>query len=247
MRKLLTAGLLLPACILMLGLSLFTSLSSHTQALSQNRSGIRGKVQLPAQVKQQRVFRGRAYRNRQAEIKKEPMSAADKQKQNYQNTIISLHPLSFEADIKKRLPNEKVIQREAEFIPKVTVVTPGSTVEFVNDDPFFHNVFSLTKGARFNIGRRPKGDVYPVEIPATEWKIPGMGQISLFCDIHSQMNAVILTLDTPYFTRVYDDGTYSLFDVPEGRYELKMYNPSYDVFTMDVEIGSEVLSLDLNF
>jgi plastocyanin len=224
-------------------------LSPHISSKAESgiQTGVKGSVELPAEIKQQRVFRGRAYRNRQAEVSKEPMSAADRQKQNYQNTIISLHPLSFEAELKKSGVNEQVIQREATFIPKVTVVTEGSTVEFVNDDPFFHNVFSLTKGARFNIGRRPKGDVYPVEIPTTEWKEPGMGQISLFCDIHSQMNAVILTLDTPYFTRVYEDGTYSIIDVPEGRYELKMYNPSYDVVSMEITLGTEVKELDLSF
>ncbi len=211
------------------------------------RTGVKGEIELPAQVKQQRVFRGRAYRNRQSSMTNEQPSPAEEQKQKYLNTIISLHPLSFDAPIDKVDPNPQVIQRDATFIPKVTVITEGSTVEFVNDDAFFHNVFSLTKGARFNIGRRPKGDVYPVEIPATDWKIFGMGQISLFCDIHSQMNAVILTLDTPYYTRVYEDGTYSLLDVPEGRYELRMYNPSYDVIRQEVSLGAETLELNLSF
>ena len=217
------------------------------EILKANEGRIEGSVTIPTEAKQQRIFRGRVYRNRQNTTNETGSSAEDQKTQNYLNTIISVHPTSFKAELPPTLPNQKIWQKEAEFIPQVTVVTIGSTVEFVNDDPFFHNVFSLTKGARFNIGRRPKGDIYPVEIPSTKWKIEGIGQISLFCDIHSQMNAVIISLDTPYFTRVSEDGTFSLDNLPEGSYQLRMYNPKFDVVSEEIVVTTNSQNKDLSF
>ena len=97
------------------------------------------------------------------------------------------------------------------FLPNVLPVTVGSKVHFLNEDEFFHNVQSFTSKARFSIGRRAPGIAYSQKI-----KKPGV--ISLMCDIHSHMNAVILSLDTPYFTRVKEDGSYQIKDLPDGNY-----------------------------
>jgi hypothetical protein len=91
-------------------------------------------------------------------------------------------------------------------------------VEFINYDKFYHNVFSVTPGARFNLGRRPTGTV-------VKHKIERPGEIKLFCDIHAQMNATVLSLDTPYFTRVQPTGTYRVENVPPGNYLVQVYHP----------------------
>lgn len=202
-----------------------------------NGSVVSGKITLPAATSSSnRRFRGSAYRNRG---NSGASGSENAQSNPYTNTIISLHPTSFEVeDI--ALPNSvQIIQKDARFIPQVTPVTVGSTVQFVNDDSFYHNVFSLTPGAKFNIGRRATGDVYSKEVPPTRWKVSGLGPINLFCDIHSQMNAIILSLDTPYFTRANEDGTYSLADLPDGTYELRVYNRNFELYTQKITVADD--------
>jgi len=112
-----------------------------------------------------------------------------------------------------------MLQKNAEFIPHVLAVTPGTRVQFINLDPFFHNVFSYTPGAKFNIGRRPTHAVVTRKINKT-------GFIKLFCDIHSQMNATIVSLNTPYFTKANRNGVY-LLDLPAGKYRLQVIHPEF--------------------
>ena len=207
-------------------------------------ASISGTVTLPAtSSSNSRSFRGAAYRNRgNASASSQNTSESSP----FSNTIISAHPVSFTIENLPTLDSVQIVQKNAVFIPQVTPVTVGSTVQFVNSDSFYHNVFSLTPGARFNIGRRQTGDIYSKEVPALKWKVSGLGPIDLFCDIHSQMNAIILSLDTPYFTRVNEDGTYTLNDLPAGTYELRVYNRNTELYTQQVSID-ENEQLPLNF
>lgn len=141
----------------------------------------------------------------------------------YADVVVSAHPLSFKPKLQPLTKNRTIDQRDATFIPRVLPVTQGTVVQFINNDPFYHNVFSLTPGNQFNIGRRTRGEVVQKKIG--ERKIEGLGEVKLFCDIHTQMNAVILSLDTPYFTKPDANGNYSLKDLPEGRYEVRVYHP----------------------
>ncbi len=206
---------------------------------------ISGTVTLPSVSTQRRSFRGRAYRSRGSGS----TNTSDNADSNpITDTIISLHPISYEIDADPLDEPVTINQKDAVFIPNVTPVTVGSIVQFVNDDPFYHNVFSLTPGARFNIGRRPTGDVYTKKIPATQWKVEGLGEIQLFCDIHSQMNAVILSLDTPYFTRVDENGNYVFEDIPDGKYEVRAYNPRFDLDSREITVGNDQsVTLDIDF
>lgn len=211
----------------------------------KNGSTVTGTVTLPAVTSVERTYRGRAYRSQRGTSS----SASEEVARNpLTDTVISLHPVSFEIQVKPLDEPSMIIQENAVFIPHVTPVIVGSIVEFVNNDTFYHNVFSLTPGAKFNIGRRPTGDVYPKEIPETQWKVEGLGEIQLFCDIHSQMNAVILSLNTPYYTRVNEDGTFEISGLPEGTYELKGYNPSFEVASRQVQVdGENSIHIDLKF
>ena len=111
------------------------------------------------------------------------------------------------------LPTSKVeLQQEHEtFIPHVLAITKGSTVEFPNGDPFFHNVFSLSSVGPFNLGRYPRG-----QSKAQKFTKPGL--VKVFCDIHSHMSASILVLDHPYFTIPSVDGSFELTGLPAGQY-----------------------------
>ena len=105
------------------------------------------------------------------------------------------------------LPTETVAMRQiAEtFEPGVLAVTRGSTVEFPNDDPFFHNVFSLSRAASFDLGRYERSRT-----------LNEVGFVKVFCDLHAYMSAVILVLDHPYCAAPGDDGLFVIDNVPPG-------------------------------
>jgi plastocyanin len=177
---------------------------------------ISGRIEMPQIRKEKRSFRGRMYRNRLAK-KNKSKEENETLKSPYIDVIVVLHPLDFKVEAKP-LENARIIQRNAVFIPRVIPVTRNTVVEFVNYDKFYHNVFSVTPGAKFNLGRRPTGTI-------VKHKIERPGEIKLFCDIHAQMNATILSLDTPYFNRVQPGGSYKIENIPGGNYLVQVYHP----------------------
>jgi plastocyanin len=210
--------------------------STLTNEIKIINGSLYGTVTIPVQSTSTRTFRGSSYRSRGSATSSS--SDNDKEGSQYQNTIVSAHPISFSLGDKMKGDPASIQQINATFIPNVTPVTVGSVVQFVNDDPFYHNVFSLTPGSKFNIGRRETGDVYTKQIEAPKWKVTGVGPITLFCDIHSQMKATILSLDTIYYTRLNDDGTYQLGDLPEGEYEIRVFSPGFDIISKPMTIKS---------
>jgi plastocyanin len=104
-------------------------------------------------------------------------------------------------------------QGREEFAPRVVAITRGSTVDFPNADPIFHNVFSLSGAATFDLGRFPQGQSRSVTFTK-----PGL--VKVFCHLHSHMSASILVLDHPYFTIPEPDGTFTLPAVPAGKHTL---------------------------
>jgi plastocyanin len=102
-------------------------------------------------------------------------------------------------------------QQQEMFVPHVMAVVVGSTVDFPNADPFFHNVFSFSKPRPFDLGRYPKGHSRSVRFDS-----PGVVQV--FCEIHSHMSAFILVFAHRFFAVTDDQGRYQIEGVPPGRY-----------------------------
>ena len=102
------------------------------------------------------------------------------------------------------------------FRPLVLPILAGTTVDFPNSDPLFHNVFSLSQPKEFDLGRYPKGQKKSVTFDR-----PGI--VSVYCEIHSYMFATILVLENPFFTVPNEDGTYSLKNIPAGSYKLNFW------------------------
>jgi plastocyanin len=127
------------------------------------------------------------------------------------NVVVYLKDPGFRGALKAT--RSELRQEDETFVPHVVAITRGSTVEFPNADPFFHNVFSLSSTAAFNLGRYPRG-----ETRGQRFNKPGL--VKVFCDIHSHMSASILVLDHPYFTIPAVDGSFQLPNVPAGRYTL---------------------------
>jgi plastocyanin len=110
----------------------------------------------------------------------------------------------------------RLVQRNKSFEPHVLVVPVGSEVEFPNRDPFFHNVFSLFEGKRFDLGLYEAGSTRNVVFDK-----PGISYI--FCNIHSEMSAVVIALSTPYYGISDQRGRVAIPHVPPGRYTLRIW------------------------
>jgi plastocyanin len=108
-------------------------------------------------------------------------------------------------------------QRNETFVPHVLAITVGTVVNFPNSDRFYHNVFSLSKPARFDLGRYAVGRSKSVRFDQ-----PGI--VRVFCDIHSHMNAFILVFSHPFFAVTDADGRYQIDNVPPGTYSVVAWN-----------------------
>ena len=114
-------------------------------------------------------------------------------------------------------PGLRLTQKHKSFEPHILVVPAGSTVEFPNRDPFFHNVFSLFEGKRFDLGLYEAGTSRMVRFDR-----PGISYI--FCNIHPEMSAVVITMATPLYAISNNQGQLSMPDVPLGRYTLHIWS-----------------------
>jgi len=108
-------------------------------------------------------------------------------------------------------------QRDAEFIPHVLPIVKGTSVQIVNRDKTYHNVFSLSGAKKFNIGRRPTGEEVPVRFDKS-------GVVQVFCDIHSNMSAFIIVLDNPMFTQPSESGEFRITNVPAGVFTIQAWH-----------------------
>lgn len=113
-------------------------------------------------------------------------------------------------------------QKDTQFEPRMVVVVAGQRVRILNSDPIYHNVFSLSDVKRFNVGRRPAGEHVDVLFDKP-------GEVSVFCDIHSSMNATIRVLPTTTAQWVVLDGAgeFRLPNVAPGRYSIHVAAPGY--------------------
>ena len=101
-------------------------------------------------------------------------------------------------------------QRNLNFFPHVLAVRVGTSVDFPNHDRVFHNVFSFRDGKQFDLGMYPVGSTKPVTFDK-----PGLSRI--FCNIHPNMAAYVLAVDSPYFAVSDESGAFTLTSVPAGR------------------------------
>ena len=109
-------------------------------------------------------------------------------------------------------------QRNLTFSPNVLVVRVGTVVDFPNDDRVFHNVFSFRDGRRFDLGPYPVGFSRRVTFDR-----PGLSRV--FCNIHANMAAYVMTVDSPYFARSDRSGAFTIADVPDGTYRYRAWRP----------------------
>ena len=135
---------------------------------------------------------------------------------DFSQVVVWLTPVEGPAPFVKPTKPPQITQSNKTFTPHVLAVQVGTTVEFPNHDPFFHNIFSMYDGKRFDLGLYEAGST-----KAVRFDRPGVS--FLFCNIHAQMSAVVLALDTPYFGTSDRAGRIAIPDVPDGRYQLHVW------------------------
>jgi len=134
-----------------------------------------------------------------------------------------------------------LLQKNRMFRPHLLVIPVGSMVEFPNADPFFHNVFSLFDGKRFDLGLYETGSTKSVTFSSE-------GVSYIFCNIHPEMSAVVLTLSTSLFAIADSSGTFHLSGVPPGDYEMHVWiegvpQPTLNNMTRRVHLSTAATDL----
>lgn len=114
-----------------------------------------------------------------------------------------------------------LLQKNKTFIPHLLVVPVDSVVLFPNADPFFHNVFSLFDGRRFDLGLYEAGKTKEVTFSRE-------GVSYIFCNIHPEMSAVVISLTTPLYSVADAHGVFHIEDVPSGEYESHLWVEGVD-------------------
>ena len=132
-----------------------------------------------------------------------------------------------------------IVQRDEQFIPHVVAVTVGSSVEFPNEDSIFHNVFSLSRAATFDLGRYPSG-------ASRARTFQKAGLVKVYCQIHSHMSAVVRVFDHGWFTIPDGNGAFSIDGVPPGSYTLVAWHERIGERRDRVTIRAGVTT-DVNF
>ena len=140
---------------------------------------------------------------------------------NGSQVVIWLTPVGVPVEKPRQDPSRipQLIQKNKSFHPSLLVIPVGGKVEFPNRDPFFHNVFSLFEGKRFDLGLYEGGTTRFVQFDK-----PGISFI--FCNIHSEMSAVVIALATPYYSISNSRGDISIPEVPPGRYRMQVFHAS---------------------
>jgi plastocyanin len=130
-------------------------------------------------------------------------------------------------------------QRNLDFFPHVLVVQVGTTVEFPNDDRVFHNVFSFHNGKRFDLGLYPVGAVKRVTFDET-------GLSRIFCNIHPNMAAYVMVVDSPYFSGADPQGRFVIPSVSPGSYSYHAWRPGGPTLTGSDDVP-QAQSLDIDW
>jgi plastocyanin len=200
---------------------LFALCAGRDQPLSAQQSGtgrIEGQVRLvlpPASVTPSGVYPSRR-------VSRPAPTAAE-----IANVIVFLKDAPRRADLP--VTTATIMQKDEAFVPRVVAITRGSTVDFPNFDPFFHNVFSLSRGASFDLGRYPKG-------ATKSQKFTNAGLVKVYCHIHSHMTATIMVFDHRFFRIPTADGTFAIDDVPPGTHQISAWHERIGENTEQIKV-----------
>lgn len=126
----------------------------------------------------------------------------------------------------------EIVTRDKSLAPTVLSVSSGSEIRFPNEDPILHNLFSVSAGNDFDLG------VYgPGEAPSV--KLEQAGVVNIYCNVHHDMHAHVLVVDTPFRTRADSNGNFRLSNLPAGPGELHIWHRQSDRWSRPVELPAD--------
>lgn len=123
----------------------------------------------------------------------------------------------------------RIETRDKRFVPKTLVVPVDSRIRFPNRDPILHNVFSVSRGNRFDLGLYGRGD-------GEEAVLARPGVVRIYCNVHHSMVAYVLVLDTPFFARPDAGGRYRLDGLPEGAGRLTVWHERAEPYSARITV-----------
>lgn len=174
---------------------------------------ISGRVTLEPPPPQRRTARSRTYDGRSDVIQQLPAVV-------YLRGAISGGPSAARA---------VMTQRDTTFIPGVVPVMVGGTVEFPNEDPFFHNVFSYSEAKRLDLGRYPQGE-------SKEEVFDEVGIVEVFCEVHREMRGAIIVTENPYHAVVDEDGRFTISGIPAGEHSVVFWSADHRAIERTINV-----------
>ena len=162
--------------------------------------------------------------------------------EDLQNVVVYLEATGAPQGSQAFAPANSVIALQSrQFSPRVRVITQGSRIEFPNQDPFSHNVFSKTNGG-FDTGSFGRGKT-------RDHLFRQAGVYALYCNVHPRMTAFVITLNTPYYTQAGVDGRFAFDAVPPGNYRLHVWHDRADAHVREIRVvpaGVRNLAVELD-
>src|ERR1039457_5989557 len=146
--------------------------------------------------------------------------------QDFSGVVVSLEPANGILKTATQTRHAQMVQKNKTFTPHVLAVMVGTTVDFPNYDPIFHNAFSTYNGQLFDVGLYPPGSTRGVRFARA-------GVVRVFCNIHANMSAIIVALDTPFFDKTRADGHFEIANVPPGDYILHVFHERATAATLE--------------
>src|SRR6476620_10388523 len=154
------------------------------------------------------------------------VSLTDSRSKDFSGVVVWLDPVNGPPTLLRPAAHAQILQKNKKFSPHILAVATGTTVDFPNTDPIFHNAFSNFEGKVFDIGLYP-----PRTSRAVTFDRPGI--VRVFCNIHPTMSAIIVVVGTHYFTTTRSDGRFTLTNVPPGEYTMRLFHERATPATLD--------------
>ena len=213
-----------------LGLAAVLLLTTASSPAQPRLGAIRGRVE------SRRVIQAPERRPSVAELGAPP----PREIPDLRRTVVYLETAPAAALESREPGRARMDQRNETFLPHVLAVDAGTLVDFPNNDTTYHNVFSLSKTNKFDLGRYAQG-----KSKAIRFDRPGV--VRIFCDIHSHMSAFVLVFSHPYYAKAEVDGRYRIDNVPPGTYTVSAWHEGEARETKTVTVPPQGGDVDLDF
>ncbi len=156
------------------------------------------------------------------------------QTKDLNSTVIYLTPKD-SASARTRPVRGAIAMNGRAFVPRVRVVTPASRVDFPNEDPFSHNIFSSAPGTTFDLGLYPSGK-------SKDALFRRPGAYAVFCNIHPLMTAFVVVAPSEWYVQAGNDGRWSIDGVPVGEYTLTVWHERAQSATTPITVTATGLN-----